>query len=368
MTCTIEQRGRTVHGQRESREHSVVRAALYSRFQGPVTIVNLPDPVAERDGVVVRVEATGLCRSDWHGWMGHDPDIALPHVPGHELAGTIVSIGSDVARWRVGDRVTVPFVAGCGKCEPCIHGDEQVCERQFQPGFTGWGSFADLVALRYADGNLVAIPDQIDSVTAATLGCRFATAFRAVVDQGRVAADEWVAVHGCGGVGLSAIMIAKAHGARVVAIDPDDGAREFARSLGASTIGEEDADTVLGTVLDTTGGGPHLSLDAIGNASAVATSIDSLRPRGRHVQIGLLPANQTSIPMGTVIARELEILGSHGMQGRRYPEMMQMILDGRLDPSRLVTRTMPLSELPTALPEMGTVQRPGVTVIDQLGV
>ncbi|MEA3503147.1 MAG: alcohol dehydrogenase catalytic domain-containing protein, partial [Actinomycetota bacterium] len=138
-----------------------MRAAIYSRIQGPVTIANLPDPVPQADGVVVSVEATGLCRSDWHGWMGHDRDIVLPHVPGHELTGTIVAIGAEVARWRVGDRVTVPFVAGCGTCEACRGGNEQVCELQFQPGFTAWGSFAEMVALRHADGNLVAVPDEI---------------------------------------------------------------------------------------------------------------------------------------------------------------------------------------------------------------
>lgn len=344
-----------------------MKAALYSRFRGPITITDLPDPVPEPDGVVVRVQATGLCRSDWHGWMGHDPDIALPHVPGHELTGVIVAVGTDVARRRVGERVTVPFVAGCGECEACRSGNEQVCERQFQPGFTAWGSFAEFVALRYADGNLVTIPDEVDSGTAAILGCRFGTAFRAVVDQGRVGPDEWVAVHGCGGVGLAAIMIATAYGARVVAIDTDEDARRLARSLGATTLEEDlNAETIPAALKEATGGGPHLSVDAIGDAAVVGTSIESLRARGRHVQIGLLPENRTAIPMGTVIARELEVLGSHGMQARRYPEMMEMIVDGRLEPDRLVTRTIPLSEVTRALPEMGTTQRPGVTVIDRL--
>lgn len=344
-----------------------MKAALYTEFQGPVTIEDLPDPAPEPDGVVVNVEATGLCRSDWHGWMGHDPDIVLPHVPGHELAGTIVAVGSDVQRWHIGDRVTVPFVAGCGECEQCRGGNEQVCERQFQPGFTGWGSFAQLVALRFADGNLVAVPSEVDAVTAATLGCRFATSFRAVVDQGKVAAGEWVAVHGCGGVGLSSIMIAKAHGARVVAVDPDEGALELARSLGAIAIGHDpDAIAMSEALKEATGGGPHLSIDAIGDTAVVTASIASLRRRGRHVQVGLLPQNETMIPMGTVIGRELEVLGSHGMQAHRYPEMMDMIVDGRLEPERLITRIIPLSQVAEALPEMGSGQRPGVTVIDRL--
>ncbi|MGB5532918.1 MAG: zinc-dependent alcohol dehydrogenase family protein [Acidimicrobiia bacterium] len=345
-----------------------MRAAMFSEYQGQIDIVDLPEPAAQSDGVVVRVEATGLCRSDWHGWMGHDPDITLPHVPGHELAGTVVEIGSNVDLWAVGDRITVPFVAGCGLCEPCRNGDEQVCADQFQPGFTAWGSFAEYVALRYADRNLVRVPEQINSATAALLGCRFATAYRGVVLQGRAASGEWVAVHGCGGVGLAALMIARACGARVIAVDPDPGARAIATSLGADVVFEGvDAARLPSAIREATGGGPHLSIDAAGHPAAVAASVESLSPRGRHVQIGLLPANHTTVPMGAIIGRELEILGSHGMQAHRYPEMLEMILDGRLKPDELVTKTITLSEIPEALPGMGDAHEPGVTVVTGLG-
>ena len=128
-----------------------MKAVFYETFGGPIQIETVPDPSPPPKGVVVKVGASGLCLSDWHGWMGHDPDIVLPHVPGHELAGTIVEIGSEVENWRPGQRVTVPFVGGCGSCEYCNSGDQQVCERQFQPGFTAWGSFAEYVALDYAD-------------------------------------------------------------------------------------------------------------------------------------------------------------------------------------------------------------------------
>ena len=269
-----------------------MKAALFSEFQGPIDIVDLPEPTPHPDGVVVRVEATGLCRSDWHGWMGHDPDIALPHVPGHELAGTVVDVGRNVDLWAVGDRITVPFAAGCGRCAACESGDEQVCADQFQPGFTAWGSFAEFVALRYADRNLVRVPEQINSAAAALLGCRFATAYRGVVAQGRVRSGEWVAVHGCGGVGLAAIMIARACGAQVVAIDPDPSAQAIARSIGARVVIDGAGAAVSAEAIrEATGGGPHLSLDAAGHPAAVAASVESLRPRGRHVQIGLLPAN-----------------------------------------------------------------------------
>ena len=178
-----------------------MKAAIYEKFQNPIHIKHVPDPNPKNHGVVLQVSATGLCRSDWHGWMGHDADISLPHVPGHELAGTITAIGKDVLNFQIGDRVTVPFVCACGSCNQCTSGNQQVCDHQSQPGFTHWGSFAEYVAIDYADTNLVKLPEEIDDITAATLGCRFITSFRAIVDQGKVTGGQYVAVHGCGGVG-----------------------------------------------------------------------------------------------------------------------------------------------------------------------
>jgi len=210
-----------------------MKAVLYEAFAKAPSLVTVPDPVPAPHGAVLKVEATGVCRSDWHGWMGHDSDIVLPHVPGHELAGTIVATGKTVTRWKAGDRVTVPFVGGCGACPECHAGHQQVCHNQFQPGFTHWGSFAEFVGIHQADLNLVALPENMGFATAASLGCRFATSFRAVVDQGRTKAGEWVAVHGCGGVGLSAIMIATAVGANVIAVDIADPVAHV-RSFGAA--------------------------------------------------------------------------------------------------------------------------------------
>ncbi|MFI7330415.1 zinc-dependent alcohol dehydrogenase family protein [Micromonospora aurantiaca (nom. illeg.)] len=346
-----------------------MRAVVFEQFGVRPEVREVDDPAPAPDGVVVRVGATGLCRSDWHGWQGHDPDVRLPHVPGHEFAGVVVAAGADVRGWRPGDRVTAPFVCACGRCPSCLAGDQQVCERQTQPGFTGWGSFADLVAVRHADVNLVRLPDELDEAAAAVLGCRFATAFRAVVAQGRVAAGEWVAVHGCGGVGLSAVMVAAASGARVVAVDVSSGALELARRSGAAVCVDASAldgpAEVAAAIREATGGGAHLSLDALGSHATCVASIEGLRRRGRHVQVGLLPAAQgrPALPMDLVIAYELELRGSHGMPAHAYPEMLRLVTAGVLRPAELVTRTIDLDAAPDALATMDRPATAGMCLI-----
>ncbi|MEQ8308187.1 MAG: zinc-dependent alcohol dehydrogenase family protein [Hoeflea sp.] len=344
-----------------------MKAVLYEAFGAEPRIATLPDPEPVPHGVVIKLGATGVCRSDWHGWMGHDGDIrTLPHVPGHELAGTVAAVGREVTRWKAGDRVTVPFVSGCGQCAECHAGHQQVCDNHFQPGFTHWGSFAEYVSIHRADLNLVRLPEGMDFATAASLGCRFVTAFRAVVDQGRVSAGEWVAVHGCGGVGLSAVMIAAASGARVVAVDIADDKLALAREAGAAaTVNAREVADIAEAVRGITSGGAHLSLDALGSVATCVNSIMSLRKRGRHVQVGLMAGEHSlpPVPMGRVIGHELEILGSHGMQAHRYDAMFAMIEAGLLKPERLVGREITLEQSIDALTGMDSFAGTGVTVV-----
>jgi alcohol dehydrogenase len=345
-----------------------VKAVVYRAFAVRPEIEQVTDPTPRGDGVVLKVMASGVCLSDWHGWQGNDRDIELPHVPGHELAGVVEAVGEGVSKWHEGDRVTVPFVGGCGKCPECLSGNHQVCDHQFQPGFTHWGSFAEYVAIHYADVNLVRLPQQMNFQTAASLGCRFATSFRAIVDQGRVSAGQWVVVHGCGGVGLSAIMIASALGAKVVAVDISDEKLALASQIGAlASLNANSVADVAEVIRDLTGGGAHVSVDAIGNAEVCFNSIDSLRKRGRHIQIGLMVGENSmpNIPMDKVLANELEIVGSHGMQAYRYAEMLEMITAGDLSPERLIGRTISLEESIAVLTSMNDFSTTGVTIITE---
>ena len=342
-----------------------MKAVLFTAFGGALDLVEVRDPEPTRAGVIIKVSASGICRSDWHGWMGHDADVRLPHVPGHELAGVIESVGADVTRFRPGDRVTVPFVSGCGRCEQCARGQQQICAAQFQPGFTAWGSFAEFVAIDYADVNLVRVPDSLDLTTAASLGCRFATSFRAIVDQAKVQPGEWVAVHGCGGVGLSAVMIAHAMGGRVIAVDIEQAKLDLARRLGAE-VGVLAGDDVAVAISERTSGGAHVSMDALGSRVTCYNSIACLRPQGRHVQVGLMLGAHADppVPMGLVIAKELQVMGSHGMQAHRYGAMLDLISTARLQPRRLIERTIPLSAAPEALAGMDSFRSAGITVIN----
>ena len=341
-----------------------MKAVLFEKFQTPPKVVNVQEPTPDAHGVVLKVEATGVCRSDWHGWMGHDNDIELPHIPGHELAGIVEAVGKDVKNWKVGDRVTVPFICGCGSCSECHAGQQQVCLHQEQPGFTHWGSFAEYVPIHQADLNIVALPETMDFATAASLGCRFATSFRAVIDQGKVSAGQWVAVHGCGGVGLSAIMIAQAAGANVIGVDLDPAKLALATELDAVAAIDGKTD-VAEAIREITKGGAHVSLDALGHPVTMTNSILCLRPRGKHIQVGLMLGDHAapSVPMPKIVGQEIELLGSHGMPAHRYGAMLDMVESGKLNPARLVGDKISLEQAPDALMKMDKFQSVGVTVI-----
>lgn len=337
-----------------------MQAAQFSQFAAPLEIVTIPTPSPPPLGVVIEVKAAGVCRSDWHAWQGHDPDIkTLPHIPGHEFSGIIAALGEGVTGWEIGDRVTVPFACGCGSCRQCNCGHTQVCPDQYQPGVTGPGAFAEFVAIPGAATNLVRLPEAVGFEAAAALGCRLATAYRALahLDQAALQPGDRVAVFGCGGVGLSAVMIAAALGAEVTAIDIRDPALESARQLGATRTCRFDEIKDLRA---------DVTVDALGKTETCVAAINALEPRGRHVQVGLMLGadSKPRIPMGTIIAKELKLIGSHGMGAAAYPELLGRIADGSLAPEKLIANLISLEQLPDALHQLGSFQTdPGLTII-----
>ncbi|MEX2502379.1 MAG: alcohol dehydrogenase catalytic domain-containing protein [Trueperaceae bacterium] len=366
-----------------------MRAIVVDAPNAQPTLRDVPEPTPAPDGAVIEVRATGVCRSDWHAWVGHDPTVAWPHVPGHEFAGVVRAVGERVRSVRLGERVTAPFCCGCGSCGPCRDGVQNLCEREYQPGFDGWGSFSEAVHVPWADVNVARLPDAIGFDEAAALGCRFMTAFAGLTDRAGLRPGETVCIYGCGGVGLSAVLIALAAGAQVVAIDVRDEPLQLARELAAAVrrgdaaagpgaprgthAGRNDALVTVNarthdpvaTVRDVTDGGAHLSVDALGSPATCAQAIRSLRRRGRHLQLGLLLGEDAApvVPMFEVIRHELTVLGGHGMPARRYPELFRFVEARGLPIDRLVGEIAPLDAAGDALSAVGRFAPVGATVL-----
>ncbi|MDX1402771.1 MAG: zinc-dependent alcohol dehydrogenase family protein, partial [Kiloniellales bacterium] len=333
-----------------------MRAAIFESFRAPLQIAEVPDPDCPPDGAIIDVKACGVCRSDWHAWSGADPDVVAPHVPGHEFSGLVLEVGPKCNRFKPGDRVTAPFIVACGSCSDCLGGDATLCDDQHIIGFSSWGAFAEYVAIPHADFNLVPLPEILDFVPAAGLGCRVTTAYRGLVERAQLQPGEWLAVHGCGGIGLAATMIASALGASVIAIDIKDDALEIAARLGATkTLNATGLNDVGSAVRDLTKGGAQVSVDALGVTETLLNSLASLDKLGRHVQIGMPTGShaEPKIPiLDLVYARQLTIHGTRGLAASRFPKLFQMIESGRLDPSRLVTKTIALEAAGNAMAEM----------------
>lgn len=343
-----------------------MKAAIYHTFNGAIEIRQVDDPVVTETDAIIEVRASGLCRSDWHGWKGHDPDIRLPHVPGHEFSGIVKEVGSKVTQFQAGDRVTAPFCCGCSTCSRCMKGNQHICDNHFQPGFTDWGSFAQYVRIEQADFNLVRLPSSIDFVSAAALGCRFITAFHGIVNQGKVDNSMFVAIHGCGGVGLSAVMIAAAYGARVIAVDINEENLQRARSLGAAHTMNATQVNVVDKVLEITGDGANLSMDALGSRETGRNSINCLAKKGKHIQVGILGSeNDIWVSTADLIAKEIEIIGSHGMPLAGYGTIFELISGKKIDLSSLIDRTIKLEDLPQEMHLMDGYSNSGMVIIDQ---
>jgi alcohol dehydrogenase len=358
-----------------------MRAAVLREYGEPLDVTEVPDPTPAAHGIVVAVEACGLCRSDWHAWQGHgewaDDQVPTDYVLGHEPAGRVVEVGREVDRLARGDRVAVPFNVGDGTCPACRSGHGNVCADGYALGFEADapGAFAEYVHLPYADYNAMELPDDVAFRDVAALGCRFMTAYHGLADRAEVRAGEWVAVHGCGGVGLSAIQVADAFGARVVAVDVRETALDRAAQNGADAVVDatgdgDDATDVPAEIEAITDGGADVSVDALGRAETVRNSVACLRPRGRHVQLGITTdaeRGEVSLPTDAMTRWEIEFLGSRGMPPTRYDGLLSLLAAGDVDPGRLVGRELSLDDVSDRLAAMTSYDSEGVEVVTQFG-
>lgn len=346
-----------------------MRAAIFEQFGELLQVETVADPACPPDGVIVEVKACGVCRSDWHGWKGADPDVRVPHVPGHEFAGVVAEVGRDCRRFKVGQRVTAPFILACGACPDCVGGEPTVCNHQDIVGFTAWGAFAERIAVTRADFNLVPVPDAFDLAEVAGMGCRVTTSFRALTDRAKLQPGEWLAVQGCGGIGLSAIMIGAALGASIIAVDINPAALALAKELGAThTLNAKEVSDVGEAVRDLSGGGVQVSLDGLGVTETYLNSLRSLRKLGRHVQIGMPLGRHAEPPLPLlelIYSRQITLMGTRGMAASRFPSLFSMVAAGRLNLKPLITRRIALDDAGAALAEMNSFSGVGITVIDR---
>lgn len=352
-----------------------MRAAVVEELNQPLVVKNVPDPKCPSDGAIVRVGANGICRTDWHlwtgDWMWRGLAIQPPFVLGHEFSGTIEEVGRDVTDWKKGDRVIFPMNPGEGTCEWCRSGNQHICDSggKLVPGVSYWGAFGEYVAVRYADVNLVQLPESISFVDSASMACRYMAAFHGVVDQANVRGGEWVAVYGAGGgMGLSAVQIATSVGGQVIAIDVSERALTAAREIGAvHTIDSRTQDPVE-AVRTLTKGGAQVSIDALGIAQTCSNSVLSLRKLGRHIQLGHTTrkeAGYVPLPIDVILLNELRLYGTFGMQGQRFGAMLAMCEAGTLKPRQVVQQTVGLEGAADVLRAMGNYDTTGVVVIDR---
>ncbi|MGC3998021.1 MAG: zinc-binding dehydrogenase [Anaeromyxobacter sp.] len=369
-TGTVEAGQASARGTRSAPR--IMRAAQMSSFRGPIEVVDQAVLPLPPDGAIIRVEASGICRSDWHFW-NHDLtwfgfELKLPTNTGHEVGGIVEEVGPAVRAIKVGDRVTIPFHSADGTCPSCRGGYQNLCDNPV-PRDQRIGGWAQYATVRAADLNCIKLPEGVSALSAAALGCRFMTAYRAVTGRGQARPGEWLAVQGCGGVGLSAVQIAAASEALVVAVDVDDRKLAKAREEGAVATINAGALTpaqVGDAVKELTGGGAHVSIDALGRAFTFEQSFRSLRKRGRHVQVGITSQEergQVSLPLDMLTMLELEVVGSLGNPHPQYAELLSLVARRKLDPARLVTRQVALGDITDTLRRMTTFDTVGFEVI-----
>ncbi|GAA5078633.1 alcohol dehydrogenase catalytic domain-containing protein [Roseibacterium beibuensis] len=341
-----------------------MRAARLTGWRQPLEIGTAPDPACPRDGVVLEVLACGVCRSDWHVWTGGDP-VDLPHIPGHEYCGVVVETGPETRNWRLGDRVIAPFILACGTCPDCQSGHQTICSTQVLPGFTCDGAFAERVAVAHADANLTRLPDGMDPALAAALGCRVTTAWHALTGRAALKPGEWLGVWGGGGVGIAALMLGRAMGARVAVADVVPEKLEQAKALGAEVLIDARGDDPAGAMREATGGGVHLSVEALGFTTTTENALKSCRKLGRMVQVGM-PAGEhlrMELPWDAVYSGQLAIYGTRGMPAHRYPSLLDFITATDLDLSPMIARRVALSDATAELELFDRAAPPGVAVI-----
>lgn len=325
-----------------------MKAAIFRGPYQPLGVEEVARPEPGAGQVLVRVAACGVCHTDLH-YIDHGTPTfrAPPLILGHEISGTVEGLGPGAARFVEGARVLVPALLTCGRCRMCRSGRENICEQSAMLGNDVDGGYAEYVVVPEKD--LFPLPEEIPLVEGAIIADALTTPYHAVVRRGGVTPGDWVLVVGCGGIGLNIVQIAVALGARVVAVDVLAGKLEWARRLGAvATVNAGEVERVDREVRRITDGGADVALEAVGASTTQEVALASLRTGGRLVLVGYSP-EVMAVTSGRVMYRELEIVGSLGCRPVDYPRVIELVRQGRVRVSELVTHRFPLERINDAL-------------------
>ena len=339
-----------------------MKAMVVTEFRTQPELTEVPTPEPQADEVLVRIQAAGVCHTDMKIRDGLVPDVPLPLVLGHEIAGVVEAVGSDVSRVRVGDRGVPYGYVTCGRCRFCIDGRTSLCSQvRLRYGFGQVGGYSQFLTV--PEQFFMPVGASTPADKAAVASCSVVTSYRALVKRAKVRQGEVVVVVGAGGgVGLQAVQIAAHAGARVIAVDTDERRFPLATEQGAHETMLASEDGFAEGVLDLTQGqGAAVVVDLVATASTMAASLAALESGGRLVLVGYRPDVPFTAVVPDVVFREIEVYGSHWASLTDMREVLAMIDEGLLNP--LVMRSYPLEEAARALEELATGEAMGRTVL-----
>jgi 6-hydroxycyclohex-1-ene-1-carbonyl-CoA dehydrogenase len=323
-----------------------MKAAVFHGADRPMLVEDIAMPEPAAGEILVRVAGCGVCHTDLHYIDHGTPTFKKPPlVLGHEIAGTVAS-PDPTGRFAEGDPVLLPAVLSCGSCTACRTGRENICERSIMLGNNVDGGYAEYIAVSAKD--VFALPPEIPLIEAAIIADALTTPYHAVINRGRVLPGDRVVVIGCGGVGLNVVQIAAALGARVIAIDKLELKRDWARRFGAEEALDPAAEPKLErAVRDLTGGGADVVFEVVGRPETQELAVSAARTGGRIVFVGYSP-DVMRLNSGRVMFRELEVTGSLGCRPVDYPRVIELVRQGRIRMTDLVTARYPLAEIGAA--------------------
>jgi len=306
----------------------------------PLQIQEVSEPGIADGDVLVRVRAAGICHSDVHYRAGTSPVRPLPLTLGHEVAGTIEQVGRAVTGPKAGDRVCLHYNVTCGDCPACASGNEQFCPAGRMIGHHRDGGFAERIVVPAR--NALPLPAEIPFEQGATLMCASATAFHAL-RKGALRAGETAAIIGVGGLGMSAVQLARAFGALTVfAVDVREESLELASRYGAVAVNARAGDPVDQIRKATAGRGVDVAVELVGASATMHQAVTCLAPLGRAVLVGITAETLSLDTYREVLGGEAQIIGSNDHLLSELPTVIEMARRGILDTSRVVTKSIPL--------------------------